>query len=59
MTETREAASAVAATPTTATAVTPNVFTFSGRRDDTQVAYSTTSITGQLPRRHPRRLGQW
>ena len=41
MTQTREAA---AATPT---AVTPNLFTFSGRRDDTQVTFSTTSITGQ------------
>ena len=41
MTQTREAA---AATPS---AVTPNLFTFSGRRDDTQVTFSTTSITGQ------------
>ena len=47
MTQTREAASAAAATPTTTTAVTPNLFTFSGRRDDTQVVFSTTSITGQ------------
>jgi len=47
MTQTREEASATAATPTTPTAVTPNLFTFSGRRDDTQVAFSTTSITGQ------------
>ena len=47
MTQTREAASAVAATPRTTTAVTPNLFTFSGRRDDTQVTFSTTSITGQ------------
>ena len=31
----------------TTTAVTPNLFTFSGRRDDTQVVFSTTSITGQ------------
>jgi hypothetical protein len=46
MTQTREAASA-AATSTTTTAVTPNLFTFSGRRDDTQVTFSTTSITGQ------------
>ena len=43
MTQTREAASAVA----TPSAVTPNLFTFSGRRDDTQVTFSTTSITGQ------------
>ena len=43
MTQTRESA---AATPTTTT-VTPNLFTFSGRRDDTQVTFSTTSITGQ------------
>ena len=43
MTQIREAAAA-AATPT---AVTPNLFTFSGRRDDTQVTFSTTSITGQ------------
>ena len=43
MTQTREAAAA-AATPT---AVTPNLFTFSGRRDDTQVTFSTTSITGR------------
>ena len=43
MTQTREAAAA-AATPT---AVTPNLFTFSGRRDDTQVTFSTTSITGE------------
>ena len=42
MTQTREAAAA--ATPS---AVTPNLFTFSGRRDDTQVTFSTTSITGQ------------
>ena len=47
MTQTRETASAAAATPTTTTAVTPNLFTFSGRRDDTQVVFSTTSITGQ------------
>lgn len=46
MTQTREAASA-AAPSTTTTAVTPNLFTFSGRRDDTQVTFSTTSITGQ------------
>ena len=43
MTQTREAAAAAAAP----TAVTPNLFTFSGRRDDTQVTFSTTSITGQ------------
>lgn len=42
MTQTREATAAV-----TPSAVTPNLFTFSGRRDDTQVTYSTTSITGQ------------
>jgi hypothetical protein len=42
MTQTREAAAA--ATPS---AVTPNLFTFSGRRDDAQVTFSTTSITGQ------------
>ena len=46
MTQTREAASA-AAPSTTTTAVTPNLFTFSGRRDDTQVTFSTTSFTGQ------------
>jgi hypothetical protein len=44
MTQTQETASAAVTTPT---AVTPNLFTFSGRRDDTQVVFSTTSITGQ------------
>jgi hypothetical protein len=37
----------VAAAAATPSAVTPNLFTFSGRRDDTQVTFSTTSITGQ------------
>ena len=47
MTQTREAAAAAAAAAATPSAVTPNLFTFSGRRDDTQVTFSTTSITGQ------------
>jgi hypothetical protein len=44
MTSTSEA---VAATTPEAGAVTPNLFTFTGRQDDTQVVFSTTSTTGQ------------
>lgn len=43
MTQTREAEPAATAEP----AVTPNLFTFNARRDDTQAVFSTTSITGQ------------
>jgi len=32
---------------TTAAAVAPNLFTFTGRQDDTQVVFSSTGITGQ------------
>jgi hypothetical protein len=42
------ATSEAAATPTAeAGAVTPNLFTFTGRQDDTQVVFSTTSTAGQ------------
>jgi hypothetical protein len=44
MTHTSEAAPAE--TPA-AGAPTPNLFTFTGRQDETQVVFSTTSITGQ------------
>jgi hypothetical protein len=44
MTTTHETASA--STSQTATSG-PNLFTFTGRRDDTQVVFSTTSITGE------------
>jgi len=44
MTDTRTAT--VATTPE-APRVTPNLFTFTGRRDDIQIVFSETGITGQ------------
>jgi hypothetical protein len=44
MTQTQESATA---STLEASAGEPNLFTFTGRQDDTQVVFSTTSITGE------------
>ena len=47
MTATSGAAEKAAEKTVEAGAVAPNLFTFSGRQDDTQVVFSTTSVTGE------------
>ena len=47
MTATSGAAEKAAEKTVEAGAVAPNLFTFTGRQDDTQVVFSTTSVTGK------------